>query len=141
MKTILYALLIVFWCAAAFYDNYTDKQNETITDNVTGLTWQNCSNGLSGASVESGKAAEYNWHEATGTRHSTYNCDDTSIVCGSLNLSGTGSRFPNINGLASIVDTSVESSTSGRALTDRHFQYIQGCKQCTMIPYDGQMPW
>ena len=39
--------------------NYTDNTDETIKDNITGITWQKCSAGLSGANCTIGSATTY----------------------------------------------------------------------------------
>lgn len=64
----------------------------TVTDLVTGLTWQKEDDGT-----------KYNWYEASGTFHSFYN-PSLSNYCGSLNLGGrTNWRLPNVEELLSIM--------------------------------------
>ena len=53
--------------------SYTDNGNLTVTDNVTGLMWQQEDDNLT-----------YNWYEASGTFDVTYN-SGTTDVCGQFN--------------------------------------------------------
>jgi len=70
-----------------FVDNGT-----TVTDQVTGLTWQKGDDG-----------SLYNWYEASGIYHSSYNAS-SSNYCGSLNLGGlTNWRLPKIEEYLSII--------------------------------------
>jgi len=76
--------------------SYTDNGNGTVTDNNTGLMWQQQDDGN-----------VYNWYQATGTVDSTYNPSGANYknVCGNLNLGGPGVwRLPARNELASIID-------------------------------------
>ncbi len=70
--------------------SYTDNYDGTISNNITGLTWQKCSIGQSGTACAGGAAATWNWYEANGTYDATYNTDTTD-VCGAL---GDGWRLP-----------------------------------------------
>lgn len=71
-----------------FSDNGT-----TVTDNVTGLTWQKEDDGI-----------QYNWYEASGTYDATYNPGSTD-VCGSLILDAYSDwRLPTRRELMSIVN-------------------------------------
>ncbi len=72
--------------------SYTDHGNGTVTDNVTGLVWQQCSAGLSGSACSSGTATGMTW-------------DDAIAYCEDLNLAGhTDWRLPVEYALQSIVD-------------------------------------
>ncbi len=75
--------------------SFTDNGDGTVTDNNTGLMWQQTDDGI-----------EYNWYKASGTYNQTYN--PTSVnVCGSLNLAGYSDwRLPAKKELISIVDYS-----------------------------------
>ena len=74
--------------------SFTEQGDEVVTDNNTGLVWQQCSFGLSGANCGTGAAATKTWAAAL-----TY-CED-------LTLGGeTDWRLPNRNELESIVDES-----------------------------------
>ncbi len=72
--------------------SYTDNGNGTVTDNNTGLVWQQQDDDIT-----------YNWYQATGTYHATYN-PNTVNVCGDL---GPGWRLPTKKELLGIVDYSV----------------------------------
>lgn len=73
--------------------SYTDNGNGTVTDNNTGLMWQEQDNGNT-----------YNWYKASGTYDATYNPSSES-VCGSLTLGGFSDwRLPTKKELITIVD-------------------------------------
>ncbi|NWF76199.1 MAG: DUF1566 domain-containing protein [Nitrospirae bacterium] len=87
--------------------SYTDNGNGTVTDNNTGLIWQKCSVGQNNDSTCSGSALTYNWYQASGTYHETYN-PFSQDVCGSLNLGGHSDwRLPTKKELVTIVDYSI----------------------------------
>ncbi|WP_167882316.1 DUF1566 domain-containing protein [Leptospira langatensis] len=68
--------------------------NGTVTDNVTGLMWQMCTDdGSSGTNCGTGAAVSYTWDMALAR-------------CNSLSLLGKTWRLPNINELRSIMDYS-----------------------------------
>lgn len=93
--------------------SYTDNYDGTVTDNVTGLTWQKCSIGQSGADCAGGAAAGSNWYQASGTYDATYNADTTD-VCGAL---GAGWRLPARMELQSLADYGIVSP----AITGAYF--------------------
>ncbi|MDT8446583.1 MAG: DUF1566 domain-containing protein [bacterium] len=72
--------------------SYTDNGDGTVTDNLSGLVWQRCSAGLSGANCATGTAATYTWADA-----GTYCTDNTA------GLPGTGWRLPTKTELSWIV--------------------------------------
>lgn len=73
--------------------SYTDNGDGTVTDNNTGLMWQQEDDGVS-----------YNWYQASGTFHATYN-PTSQDVCRSLVLGGHSDwRLPTIKELITIVD-------------------------------------
>ncbi|MDX1956958.1 MAG: DUF1566 domain-containing protein [Leptospiraceae bacterium] len=62
--------------------SYTDNGDGTVMDNATGLLWQRCSVGQSGASCVTGSATTMTWATATGT------------TCTSLTTAGRTWRLP-----------------------------------------------
>ncbi len=87
--------------------SYADNGNGTVTDNNTGLMWQRCSVGQNNDSTCSGTAQSYNWYQASGTYHATYN-PSSQNVCGSLNLGGQNDwRLPSKKELITIVDYNI----------------------------------
>lgn len=55
---LLFALILALPVQAAF----TVNADGTVTDNATGLIWDQCSWGLSGTSCATGSASTYTWH-------------------------------------------------------------------------------
>ena len=82
--------------------HYVDNGDETVTDNVTGLTWQKCSSSTSGSNCATGSVTQYTWLNALN-------------YCANLTLAGKTWRLPNANELASLADL----KTNGISLT--HF--------------------
>ncbi len=80
--------------------HYIDNGDETVTDNVTGLTWQKCSSSTSGSSCGTGSVTQYAWVNALN-------------YCTNLTLAGKTWRLPNANELASLADL----KTNGISLT------------------------
>ncbi len=73
--------------------SYIDNGNGTVTDNNTGLMWQQQDDGNT-----------YNWYQASGTYDASYN-PTSQDVCGELTTgSYTDWRLPAIKELISIVD-------------------------------------
>lgn len=72
--------------------SYTDNGNSTISDNATGLMWEKCNYGLSGASCATGSATKVAWSTATST------CE-TAVTGGHSDW-----KLPNINELATLID-------------------------------------
>src|SRR5512139_3103336 len=71
--------------------SYTDNGNGTVTDNNTGLMWQQQNDGIM-----------YNWYQASGTTHPIDN-PSSQNVCGSLALAGHSDwRLPSEKELMSI---------------------------------------
>lgn len=71
---------------------FTNNNDGTVSDSITGLTWKRCSEGLSGALCESGTPATYTWQEALKTG------------AGSTFAGKNDWRLPNIKELATIVE-------------------------------------
>lgn len=71
--------------------SFTDNSDGTILDNVTGLTWQKCSLGESGADCLSGSITSHTW-------------SDAKSQCANSNLAGGGWRLPNVFELTQIVN-------------------------------------
>ncbi len=76
--------------------SYTDNGNGTVTDNNTGLMWQQQDDGNL-----------HNWYQASGVYDATFN-PTSQNVCGSLSLGGhTDWRLPSKKELVTIVDYSI----------------------------------
>ncbi len=76
--------------------SYTDNSNGTVTDNNTGIIWQQQDDGNM-----------YNWYQASGTYDAVYN-PNSQNVCGELILGGYSDwRMPLKKELVSIIDYSV----------------------------------
>jgi hypothetical protein len=71
--------------------SYTDNGDGTVLDNITGLTWQQCALGESGAGCTLGSIGSYSWSEA-------------NAVCAGSTLAGGGWRLPTVTELMRIVD-------------------------------------
>ncbi len=81
---------------------HTINGDGTVTDNLSGLMWQQADDGIL-----------YNWYEAAGVHHINYNPGSTD-ACGSLNLGGylIGSwRLPTKDELKGLVRCSDGAST------------------------------
>lgn len=99
MKRRLFSILLAgflgMYCAPANAGSYTDGTGTaagTVTDNTTGLIWQKCSAGQSGASCATGTAGTYTWENAIS-------------YCEGLSLGdATDWRLPNVKELKSIAD-------------------------------------
>lgn len=77
---------------------YTDNGNGTVTDNITGLMWQKYEN-----------PSYYNWYQASGKYHATYNSSSQN-VCGSLIIDSYSDwRLPTKKELMTIVDHAIPS--------------------------------
>ena len=109
--------------------SYTDNSDGTVTDNNTGLIWQQQDDG-----------AQYNWYRATGTFSATYN-PESADVCGSLILGdATDWRLPTKNELLSIVD--YEDNT-GMKIRTAYFLNAKASSYWTSTRYatDPQFAW
>jgi hypothetical protein len=92
--------------------SFTDNGSGTVTDNNTDLMWQKCSAGQTNDTDCSGTALTYNWYQATGTYHDSYN-PSSQTICGALNSSNFAGyqdwRLPSALELQTIVDYSIAS--------------------------------
>ncbi len=96
-RAISVMLVVFFFLPGIAAAGFTDNGNGTVTDTVTNLMWQQCSDGLSGAGCATGAAVTVTWENAI-----TY--------CEALSLGGfTDWRLPNIKELKSIADTTTYS--------------------------------
>lgn len=99
--------------------SYTDNGDGTVTDNVTGLTWQKCSAGLTNDASCSGTTSLLTWPEALD-------------YCNGLSLAGYDDwRLPNTKELHSIVDT----STGDPAINTAYFPNTPGTANDTSPLY------
>jgi hypothetical protein len=70
--------------------NYKDNGNGTVTDNLTGLVWEKCVQGMSGTNCTSGSPALLEWAKAR-------------VGCESINLASKNDwRIPTLKELESI---------------------------------------
>jgi len=112
MKRIMIAIVLTgalgLYCGianAASFVAGTGTQAGTVTDLTTNLMWQQCSDGLSGATCATGTAAIVTW-------------DSAIAYCEGLSLGGfTDWRLPNIKELKSIADM----TTSNPAINTTYF--------------------
>lgn len=80
---------------------YIVSGNGTVTDRQTGLIWQQCSLGLSGANCETGSATMLNWQQAL---------EVASAANSGAGTSGFSDwRLPNYKELFSLVETACDS--------------------------------
>jgi hypothetical protein len=90
--------------------SYTDNGNGTVTDNNTGLMWQ-----------QQDDRNMYNWYQASGTYDATYN-PTSQNVCGELTTGGYYDwRLPSKKELISIVDYSIP--WPGPTINTTYFPY------------------
>lgn len=71
--------------------SYTDNNDGTVDETITGLRWQKCSLGESGVNCTTGSANSLVWSDAVN-------------ACTGLNLTGTGWRLPTAHELTQLVD-------------------------------------
>jgi hypothetical protein len=89
-----------------------DAVNNIVTDNATGLEWEKCSFGQSGADCATGSATTQTWTTALSTCHEKA-------------TDGGGWRLPNINELFSITSREVQAPP---AIDHTFFPATQFCK-------------
>lgn len=78
-------------------ERFQAGNNGTVTDNITGLMWQTCVQGLSGNFCQNGEASSISWNEGMDLAQS----DNTAGF--------TNWRLPNIKELASLIEYSCTS--------------------------------
>jgi len=108
--------------------SYTDNGDGTVTDNNTGLMWQ-----------QEDDNQTYNWYQATGTISATYN---PSVIdyCGSLNLGGQNDwRLPTKTELMDIVDYSVPYSNP--SILNTYFPNTKQSNYWSSTVKYGSYPW
>jgi hypothetical protein len=101
----------------AFNDNpisYKENYDGTVTDNNTGLMWQQQDDG-----------ATYNWYQASGESHWTLNRDSAINVCRDLNLPEDSPyddwRLPTNKELLSIVNYFLPNTNPNPAIDTEYF--------------------
>ncbi len=110
--------------------NYADNGDGTVSDNNTGLEWQ-----------QQDDNAVYNWYQASGTYDATYN-PDTANVCGSLALGGHADwRLPSEKELMTIVDYAIPYP--GPAIATDYFTNTKASGYWSSITnaYDPEVAW
>ncbi|CAN5287754.1 hypothetical protein BH11PSE10_BH11PSE10_04510 [soil metagenome] len=91
-----------YGCDEAATDRYTDHGNSTVTDKRTGLQWQLCVDGLSGAACGTGTATTHASFAAAHARAAAVNADTAGLS--GVNKGFSDWRVPNKNELASLVN-------------------------------------
>lgn len=113
--------------------NFTDNSDGTVTDSTTGLVWQQCQDGLSGAACGTGTANAYTWQAALNR-------------VATMNQAGFAShrdwRLPNRNELATLIDYTRRAP----AVDNTFFPGFQGGALVTSVwtstPYaNGLFSW
>jgi hypothetical protein len=111
--------------ASFIHNRYTDNENGTVMDKVTGLIWQMGEN-----------AIKYNWYQASGTYDATYN-HPAENVCASLSLDGGGWRLPTLTELQSLLEIKSSPTINTSFFPDAYeFNYWSSTTQVTN-PYDA----
>jgi hypothetical protein len=104
--------------------SYTEHYDGTVTDNNTGLMWQQCSVGQN-ATTCSGDGTTYNWYQASGTSHSSLNPFGATDVCKDLNLPDGAPydnwRLPTNKELLSIVNYFIPNTNPNPAIDTTYF--------------------
>ena len=107
--------------------SYTDNGNGTVTDNNTGLMWQQEDDGNI-----------YNWYVASGTYDATYN-PTSQDVCGALNLGGHSDwRLPAKKELMTIVDYGIPYP--GPTIDTTYFPNTKSVYYWTSTSFVGGLP-
>lgn len=100
LRTPWLIILALFFFALPAQAAFTDNGDGTVTDTVTGLMWDKCSMGLSGASCATGSATLYTWKQALAA---------VVTANAASYKSRTDWRLPNKNELESLTDLTLSS--------------------------------
>jgi Protein of unknown function (DUF1566)/IPTL-CTERM motif len=88
---------VMLWCSAPVHAALNPNGDGTVTDTTTGLIWDQCAYGFTGATCTGSAALKVDWPTALGM----------AISANALNYKGNNDwRLPNVKELASIVDLS-----------------------------------
>ena len=119
-------------CTAATTPRYTDNGNGTVSDNRTGLMWQQCVDGLSGSSCSTGAATGHGSFSAALARATAVNADAAGAGKGYDDW-----RVPNRNELASLVNW----RCSGPAVQRARFPGTPTTSAWTSSPAGAGLVW
>lgn len=86
---------------------YLNNGNGTVTDNVTGLMWAQCTDGLSDATCTTGFASTHNWADA----FAAVKAANASSLMGHNDW-----RLPNVKELLSIIDKGCDNPATNSVL-------------------------
>jgi hypothetical protein len=118
--------------------SYTDNSDGTVTDNNTGLMWQQEDDNLL-----------YSWYEAAGIVDETHNPGGATDACGNLSLAGYSDwRLPSVKELKSIVNYNNEGLNPAIDTTyfpnTKNFSYwssTNGIYYALQITFRGGATW
>lgn len=104
--------------------SYIDNNDGTVDETITGLLWQKCSLGESGANCSTGSASSLVWSGAAS-------------ACTNLNLMGTGWRLPTGHELTQLVDFGSSTTSINAAV----FPGTNPAPYWTSTPHATQSAW
>lgn len=119
-------------CDDATDTRFVSNGNGTVTDSRTGLMWQQCADGLSGAACATGSATSYASFGAALQRATAVNADATGA-----GRSFGDWRVPNRNELASLVNRRCSAPTIARGA----FPNTPSLSLWTSSPMRGSLVW